>query len=228
MRLQQVDYPAWETVFETAHYQMEGGLAGFVHEGRYQLKPFDEAVSRFTEKDRRHAAGELLRYHFAYLRGGTRPFQKLWGTSIYGQCDPEIARLAVTTAYDMGARYVWFWTSDHDHHLPWPEQLELARLLKKHAQEHPRPSIYGPPPTLDTAIAIPYGYFPSMDNLWWVRELDPEGKNEASQKYGRLMRRTLDAYHDALDGNEDFDFVIDPGKPITGYRKVVRIDDQEE
>jgi hypothetical protein len=138
----------------------------------------------------------------------------------------------------MGARYVWFWTSDHDHHVPWPEQLDLARHLKSHAEAHPRPSIYGPPargggyvrmpypPTaVDKAIVIPYGYFPSLENLWWVRVLDPDGKNEASLRYRRLMQRTLRAYHEALDQGEDFDFVIDMGKEPTGYRKIVRVSD---
>ena len=225
MRLQQHDYPSWETIFETAHYQMEGGLAGIVHEGRYQLEPFDEAASRWSGAKRRHTADELLRYHFAFLRGGTRPFGKFWGTSIYGQCDPEIAKRSVTTAYDMGARYVWFWTSDHGHHLPWPEQLDLARRLKKHAEAHPRRSIYGPAAVLDKAIAIPYPYFPSLGNLWWVRVLDPEGKNEASRRYRRLMQETLRAYHQALQQDEDFDFVIDTGRELTGYRKAVRVSD---
>ena len=222
MRLQQYDYPSWETVFQTAHYQMEGGLNGIVHEGRYQLGPFDAAVARWLGEPRRHTAGELLRYHFAFLRGGTRPFGKFWGTSIYGQCDPEIAKQAATMAYDMGARYVWFWTSDHDHHVPWPEQLESARLLKSHAEARPRKSIYGPPAVLDTAIAIPYGYFPSLENLWWVRVLDPQGTGEASRNYRRLMQNTLRAYHEALEGNEQFDFVIDTDKDLSGYRRIVR------
>jgi len=223
MRLMQWDYPSWETVFETAHYQMQGGLAGIVHEGRYQLQPFDEAVARRVPK-RRHTAEEMLRYHFALLRGGTRPLGKHWGTSIYGQCDPQIAGQAVTLAYDMGARYVWFWTSDHDHHLPWPEQLELARRLQVHARKHPRKSIYAPTPTRDKAIVIPSPYFPSLRNLWWVRELDPDGKNEAARAYHRLMGRVLTAYREALDAGEDFDILIDTGKEITGYRKIVRVD----
>ena len=223
MRLQQSDYPSWETIFETAHYQMEGGLAGIVHEGRYQLAPFDADVARCLGKRRGHTAAELLRYHYAFLRGGTRPFGKFWGTSLYGQCDAKIAPRAVTLAYDMGARYVWFWTSDHDHHLPWPEQLELARSLKRHAKAHPRKSIYSDPPVLDRAITLPYSYFASLRNLWWVRELDPKGKNPSAVKYRRLMRATLAAYHEALDAGADFDFVIDTGKPIKGYRKVVRV-----
>ena len=74
----------------------------------------------------------------------------------------------------MGARYVWFWTSDHDHHVPWVEQLALARHLHEHAQTHPRPSLYGPPPQIDTAIVIPNGFFLSLENLWWVRVMDKD------------------------------------------------------
>ena len=226
MRLMQPAIPSWETLFDTAFYQMKGGGSGFVHEGRYQLAEFDKAVERFTGKPRPHTARELLQYHYAFLRGGTRPFGKHWGTAIYGQCDTNIAPEAVTLAYDMGARYVWFWTSDHDHHLPWPEQLALARTLKAHAAQHPRPSLFGKPARLDTAIVIPNGYFLSLDNLWWVRVLDKEGKNEASQKYRRLMRRALEAVHRCLDRGERFDITVDDGRPIEGYRRVVKIDDR--
>ncbi|OHB70457.1 MAG: hypothetical protein A2V70_11290 [Planctomycetes bacterium RBG_13_63_9] len=75
---------------------------------------------------------------------------------------------------------------------------------------------------------IPYGYFPSLRDLWWVRVLDMEGKSEASQRYQRLMQRTLGAYHEALGRGEDFDFVIDTGKEIGGYRRLVRISDAED
>ena len=131
----------------------------------------------------------------------------------------------MTLAYDMGARYIWFWTSDHDHHVPWPEQLDLARRLKRHAAAHPRRSIYGPPTTLDTAIVIPYGYFPSLRNYHWVRVLDPKGKDEASLRYRRLVQDTLRAYHQAIEQDEQFDFVVDTGAKPTGYRKIVRIGD---
>ncbi len=39
------------------------------------------------------------------------------------------------------------------------------------------------------------------------------------------MQDTLRAYHQALDQDEDFDFVIDTGVKPTGYRKIVRIGD---
>jgi hypothetical protein len=223
MRLMQWDYPSWETLYETTFFQMKGGGAGLVHEGRYQLAEFDQAVARFTGMERKHTARELLQYHYAFLRGGARPFGKFWGTAIYGQCDPAIAPEAVTLAYDMGARYVWFWTSDHDHHLPWPEQLELARTLKRHARAHPRPSIYAPPSQVDTAIVVPNGYFLSLENLWWVRVMDKEGKNEASLKYRRLMQQAFAAVHQCFDRGESFDITVDDGRTIKGYGRLVRL-----
>ncbi len=230
MRLEVLDIPTWETLYETAFYQMKAGGSGIVHEGRYQLDDFEKAVTQKTGLERRYTPEEMLRYYYATLRGGTRPFGKHWGTAIYGQCDPKIAPLALTLAYDMGARYLWFWTSDHDHHMPWPEQMELTRQLRRHAAAHPRGSIFGPPRPRDLAIVVPYGYFLSLENLWWVRELDPEGKNEASQRYRRLMTRAFQAIHEALDAKQDFDITIDDpdlgAEAMKGYKKVVRISDE--
>ncbi len=225
MRLMQWDYPSWETLYETTFYQMKGGGNGLVHEGRYQLDSFDKAVARFTGQPRRHTPSELLQYHFAFLRGGTRPFGKFWGTAIYGQCDTNLAPAAVKLAYDMGARYVWFWTSDHDHHVPWPEQLNLARVLKQHAQQHPRPSLFGPPPKLDAVLVVPNGLFLSLENLWWVRVMDKEGKNEAAQRYHRLMQRFLKAVQECFERGESFDVTVDDGRPIANYRRIVRLED---
>lgn len=227
LRLMQWDYPSWETLHETTFYQMKGGGNGLVHEGRYQLRPFDQAVERFTGRKRAHTAREVLQYHYAFLRGGTRPFGKFWGTAIYGQCDTNLAPTALTLAYDLGARYLWFWTSDHDHHVPWVEQVALARLLQQHAQQHPRPSLFSPWPKQDTALVIPNGYFLSLDNLWWVRVMDKEGKNEAAQKYQRLMRRALEEMQRCFDQGETFDVTVDEGLPLDTYRRVVRIGETE-
>ena len=236
MRLMQYDYPSWETMRETTFYQMQGGGNGLVHEGRYQLAEFNDGMKHWTGVDREYTPEQYLRYEYALLRGGTRPFGKFWGMSIYGQADPAISPLAVTLAYDMGARYVWYWTSDHDHHLPFPEQMELTRHLRQHAADHERESIYlNRAPQRELAIVIPYGYFLTLahqgDNphstLWWVRELDREGKNESSQRYARLMKRAHLAVIEAFDKNEDFDITVDDGRQIKGYERIVRVDDQE-
>jgi hypothetical protein len=226
LRVRQWDYPSWETLYDTTFYQMRGGGAGLVHEGRYQLASFDQAVQKFTGRERRHTASEVLQYHYAFLRGGTRPFGKHWGTAIYGQCDTNLAPLALTLAYDMGARYLWFWSSDHEHHVPWVGQLALARHLRAHERAQPRGSIFAAPPKVDVAIAIPDGYFLSLDNLWWVRVMDAEGKNEASQRYRRLIQRALAAVHRCYDQGRSFDITVNDGRKITGYRKVIDLSDE--
>ncbi len=235
MRLVNLDIPTWETQYETAYYQMAGGVAGIVHEGRYQLEAFNTMAKASTGIERTCTAEELLRYHYAFLRGAARRFGKVWGTSIYGQADPALSPTALRMAYDMGARYLWYWTSDHDHHLPWPEQLELTQVIRRHAAERPRPSIRGARPTLDKLILIPYGYFLTLESsthrkesgdLWWVREMDAEGKNEASQRYRRLMRNAFVEIIKSFEAREDFDICVDDGEVATGYRQVVRVNDR--
>ncbi len=226
MRLEQNDFPAWETIFEMAYYELSAEVAGIVHEGRYQLEHFNNAIYRITGSYRKHTPEEMLRYHYAFLRGSARAFGKHWGTSIYGQCDPEISPLAISLAYDMGARYIWFWTSDHDHHVPWNEQLELIRYLRQHEAKKPRKSIFAERQILDTAIVIPYGYFLSLENLWWVRALDKDKNNDAYQRYHKLMNNAIKAIQEALDKGEDFDIVVDDGREIRGYKKVVMIKDE--
>ena len=112
MRLAQVELPVWETHYDTSFYEMKGGGSGIVHEGRYRLKAFDDWVAQATGERRQHTARQMLQWHYAFLRGGAQLFGKFWGTAIYGQCDPAIAPEAFTTAYDMGARYFWCWTSE--------------------------------------------------------------------------------------------------------------------
>ncbi len=228
MRLEQHDFPAWETYFDMAYYEVAAEVAGVIHESRYQMEPFDEKVAKWTDTPREHTQEELLRYHYAFLRGAARSFDKYWGASIYGQCDPEISPLAIKMAYDMGARYIWFWTSDHEHHMPWPEQLELVRTLRQHTAENPRQSISAAKKTLDKVITIPYGYFLSLENLWWVRSLDEEGKSEASQRYDRLMRRSFKAIHEAMDRGEDFDITVDDGGEIQGYGQIIKVSDEAD
>jgi len=227
LRLAQKELPVWETHYDTAFYEMKGGGSGIVHEGRYQLSQFDDLVARLTGEKRPHTTQEMLRWYYAFLRGGSRPFGKFWGTAIYGQCDPVIAPGAFTTAYDMGARYFWFWTSDRGHHVPWPEQLALARALKQYAQGHPRPSIYAARPKADRVILLPNGYFATYANPAWQRCLDQEGKSEESRKYHRLMGRLVKAVQECSRRGEDFDIAVDDGRPVKGYRRVVKLSAEE-
>lgn len=227
MRLAQVELPVWETQYDTTFYEMKGGGTGIVHEGRYQLKEFDDMMARFSGEERRHTVRELLQWHYAFLRGGSRPFDKFWGTSIYGQCDPAIAPQAFAKAYDMGARYFWFWSSDHGHHVPWPEQLALTRTLKTHAREHPRLSLYTPRPKTDKLILLPDGYFAAYASPARLHCLDKEGKGAESLKYQRLQSRLASAVEECFRRGEDFDIAVDDGRRIKGYRRVVKLSEKE-
>ena len=223
MRLAQVELPVWETQYDTAFYEMKGGGSGIVHEGRYQLQKFDDMMAQLSGQKRHYTVREMLRWYYAFLRGGTRPFGKFWGTAIYGQCDPAIAPEAFTTAYDMGARYFWFWTSDRAHHVPWPEQLALARALKQYAREHPRSSIYAPLPRIARAIVLPNGYFASYVRPPLFSYLGKAGQSEEAQAYHRLMRRLVKTVEECFRRGEDFDITVDDGRPIKGYRRVLRL-----
>ncbi len=225
MRLAQTDYPVWETLIEAGYYEVKAGGNGLVHEGRYQLTKFDESVEKITGVKYKHNTAEVLQFYNALLRGAVRPFGKFWGTAIYGQCDPAIAPLAFDKAYDMGARYFWFWSSDHDHHLPWPEQLALARSLKEYAAQHPRRSIYLPAPKRDTVITIPNGYQLAFEDMSWIKALsDPKGK--ATGQYKNVLKRAFAAIQHCSARGEDYDITVDDGHRIEGYRRVIRIKEQ--
>jgi hypothetical protein len=127
----------------------------------------------------------------------------------------------------MGARYFWFWTSDHAHHVPWNEQLSLARTLKEYAAKRPRPSIYLPQPRRDAVIAIPNGYFLSLRDFEWGAGEDLE-RHEAGEKYRRVLIRALTAMHQCMDRGEDFDVTINDGHRLEGYRRIIKIDDKNE
>ena len=117
-RLAQTELPVWETQYDRTYYLMKGGGTGIIHEGRYQLNEFNGKAAERAGSDCQFTSREMLEYYYAWMRGGTRPFGKFWGTAVYGQCDPALAPEAFTVAYDMGARYFWFWSSDHGHHVP--------------------------------------------------------------------------------------------------------------
>jgi hypothetical protein len=223
MELLQPDFPVWETRTEFGFYELRGGGAGIVEEGRYNVDSFNKELSNSTGTNWNFSADDALKIHFAILRGAAAPFQKFWGMAIYGQCDPLLAPTALTKAYDMGARYFWFWTSDHDHHLPWNEQLALARTVKDYAKTHPRKSIYAAPPKRDVAITLPEGFCFPFDKLNWIEAPTSQLKKDQYDELQKLRIKTLEAMKQCLRQHQDFDVTIDDSRRIEGYRQVKRI-----
>ena len=225
LALDDADHPIWVTMIETSFYQLAGGAAGVVQEGRYQLKEYEGWLGKFFGREPDLTVREMLLLTFAWLRGAARAFDKSWGISIYGQCDPEIAPQAITLAYDMGARYIWFWSYDHQHHLPHFMKLKLLRHLKEHETKHPRPPLDRLLRAAKTAIVLPYGYGYQMsfEQMWESPNLKMDTMNAAGVTHRAVVAAALKAAIECARSGEDFDFTIDAGQPLTGYERIVRI-----
>jgi len=224
----QPDVPAWEAVYQAAWHEMEGGVSGVVHEGRYELAMFNQILKDRFGPELELTPEQMLAFHYAFLRGAARCFGGTWGTSIYGQADPAISPLAMTKAYDMGARYVWFWTSDHGHHMPYREQLALARVLRDHAKAKPRPSMADLLRGARIAVAFPEGYIGWSEfwpnGIWNNERLGFDKTNEKGVKYVAVVGAALRQGVMLARKGVQFDFVVD-GEPArkAGYERIIRI-----
>jgi len=226
------DHPIWMTMAETAFYQLQGGAAGVVQEGRYRVSDsvgefgdYVGACEKFFNARIDLSARDVLVLNYAWLRGAARAFDKSWGMSIYGQCDPEIAPEAMTLAYDMGARYIWLWTYDHQHHLPQFKKLELLKHLQEHKANHPRAPLDKLLCAPRTAIVLPYGYghFPWFDRIWDSVKMPINSLNRAGVPHREVVAAALAEGIACAKAGEDFDFTVDVGQPFKGYTRVVKI-----
>ena len=221
--LLQRDIPAWEAVFAAGYHEMEGGVSGVIHEGRYNLGVFNTVLKGTFGDGLEVTAEEMLSLHYAFLRGAARCFHGDWGTSIYGQADPAISPLAIKTAYDQGARYIWFWTSDHSHHMPYKEQLELTRILREHEKAHPRKTTKS-----KVAVAFPEGYIGWSEfwpnGLWNNERFGFQKPNEQGVAYGSVIAAALRQGILLARKSVQFDFVVD-GAPArdAGYERIIRV-----
>ncbi len=131
-------------------------------------------------------------------------------------------------AYDMGARYIWFWTSDHSHHLPYREQLELARVLREHEKAHPRPRIKSLLQKAKVAVAVPEGYMGWAEywpaGIWNNDRFGFKKPNEEGVTYGSVIAAAMREGLALVRRGIAFDFVVD-GEPArdAGYQRVIRV-----
>lgn len=217
--------PSWETAVSTVWYQLRAGAKGAIHEGRYitygqipalnfhygcQIPPYPEY---------------LLRYHYAFLRGAARHFDGNWGMAIYGQTETQIAPMAFKLAYDMGARYFWFWTSDHGAHVPYPEQVNLARMLTSYARQHPNRDMNALLHAAKTAIVLPDGYTFEWSGLLYNHPAHHlERVNEHGVTYREVLHNAAVEMERLLRLGIDFDIVVNAdsfdGK---GYEELIYV-----
>lgn len=220
--------PTWETVYESAFYELWAGAPGIVHEGRYVedgygWHPAGVFGVEADGKPVKMTPEEMLRFYYACLRGAARAFDGEWGMAIYGQSDPAYREIAMTLAYDMGAHYIWFWTSDHDHHVPFEEQLRLAKVLLDHHRAQPRGDLETLKRAARLAIVFPMGYAPSWGAVWGVHAFHHDALNRYGVRYGDIVSGAMWEGVLAAKRGEPFDFLVDhPVVETLGYARVLR------
>ena len=225
-------FPVWETVTSAAWYEFKAGLNGFVHESRFKPGMFSRQVGETLSVDFPEEPAACIDFHYAWFRGAARHFDRPWGMAIYGQMELETAKMVFSRAYDSGAEYLWFWTSDHEHHVPFSEQVEHTRALRDYQAGHPRSSPGDLVKMAGTAIALPYGYL--MDDwvmgegaMWRNKEnLGLEVKNPSGIPYRDVLAAAMGKVVDLLGSGEPFDLVYwGGGEDILGYRRVYRVNE---
>ncbi|HON65782.1 MAG TPA: KUP/HAK/KT family potassium transporter, partial [Phycisphaerae bacterium] len=128
---------SWDTDYWSAWWQLAAGAPAVVHEGRYVHRGYGwepealfgpEGLDDLTFRDQVNCLN-------AFLRGAARAFDGDWGTSVYPEGEPGLRLPALIQAYDMGARYLWFWTYPP---LTYAVERELCEGILRHAAAHPR------------------------------------------------------------------------------------------
>lgn len=227
LSLSENDYPAWETQEWSAYYQLKAGLPGMVHEGRYTNQADVNVINAEYDVRIPETPTNNFRIRYAWFRGAARAFEGDWGTAIYGQCERSIARQAVTDAYDMGARYVWFWTSDQLHHVPYPEQVQLTRHLRDHEKSHPRRPLDVLRKSATTAIVLPDGYVMSAYMMWGHPAFHLDRVNEQGMRYRDVLHPAALQVERCIRQGISFDFLYnDGGDAWMEYDESVVIDER--
>ena len=224
LRLPETHYPAWETMHWSAYYQMKAGLPGVVHEGRYVLGHDPQVFNAEFDARIPCAPESIFLQTYAFLRGAARVFNGDWGTSIYGQSQRDLNALAVTMAYDMGAKYIWFWASDRLHHLPYEEQVALAKLARAHAQSHPRPPLEALRRAARIAIALPDGYALRPHRLWDTEVFHLDRRNAHGVTLRRVLSNAVRQIERCIKEKIPFDIVYadDVFHPVlAGYERTI-------
>jgi hypothetical protein len=152
----------------------------------------------------------LFMWFYAQMRGPARALGTKWGMSIYGQAERNLRLPSMKLAYDLGAEFIWFWTSDHGHHVPYNEQLVLARHITEYAKSHPRPDLNKLRRAATTAVVLPYGY--TLPTCWqlhtWGTHIYPlSRKNRLGLTYKQVLAPAVRQIAHCLKNNISYDVV---------------------
>lgn len=234
LELTEPDVPIWETYIGTAYYQLEANPVGIIQECRWQIRPGNFDRGRMLQRINAEFGTSipvepenLFLWYYSQMIGPARILHAKWGMSIYGHAEQELRLPSMKLAYDLGAAYIWFWTSDHNHHVPYTEQLALTRAITDYAKAHPRPPLDKLAARAKKAIVLPYGY--TLPACW---ELDMYGsyifaierKNRFGITYKQVLAPAVKEIEHCLRNKIPYD-VIPAGKAFdpSVYEEVFRV-----
>ncbi len=234
MELIEPKIPIWETYIETSFYQLQANPTGIIQECRWRIHPtggpdemlFLQRINELFGTDIAITPENLFLWSYSQMRGAARACKAKWGMSIYGQAEPELRYPSMQLAYHLGAECIWFWTSDHDHHVPYTEQLDLARRISEYAKMHPR-DLNALRDKAKTVIVLPYGY--TLPTVWqmftWGTHIYPlDRKNEKGLTYKEVLTPAVEQIARCLKEKIAYD-VIPCGQDfkLNGYQEIIRI-----
>jgi len=212
------EIPIWETYIGTSYYQLEANPVAIVQECRWRIDPNADSeqilmLQRINEEfdvDIPVTAENLFMWFYSQMRGPARAFGSRWGMSIYGQAEPHLRLPSMKLAYDMGAEFIWLWTSDHDHHMLYTEQLSLARQISEYAQSQPRRDLDALRRAADAVVVLPYGY--TLPTVWqmftWGTHIYPlDRKNEHGITYKQVLIPAVAEIARCLKAGTSYDVV---------------------
>jgi hypothetical protein len=236
MQFAQGNLFSWETMIASAAWQLtaerEGGPCAIVFEppgrlgARRTLPEMNMAYGCQLPPDDPANLAEVI---VGFLRGAARVSNKDWGVSIYGAVDRADAPWLLTHAYDLGAKYFFFWDNYQLACVPYPECLTLARHLQAHAQSHPDRDLARLKQAAEVALLLPPGYdlghtHMGRGNLWGLGELNLERTNHCGIRYRQVMGNFFLEAERCRRLGLAFDLLWDlDGLELRGYREVVRV-----
>jgi hypothetical protein len=226
----------WETMIASAAWQLtvetNGGPCAIVFEppgrvgARRTLPEMNMVYGCQIPPDHPSHLADIL---VGFLRGAARAADKDWGMSIYGGVDQADAPLLLTHAYDLGAKYFFFWDNAQYACVPFGECLALSRHLQAHVASNPSRDDGRIKHAAEVAILLPPGYnlghvHMGRGNLWGLGELNLERKNRHGISYRRVMGNFFTEIERCLRLGVAFDLLWDlDGMNLKDYREVVRV-----
>ena len=236
MQFPQRNLYSWETMIASAAWQLtaepDGGPCAVVFEppgrlgARRTLPEMNMAYGcQLAPDDPANLADVII----GFLRGAARAADKDWGVSIYGAVDRADAPWLLTHAYDLGAKYFFFWDNSQLACVPFGECLSLARHLQAHVQSHPDRDLARLKRAAEVAILLPPGYnlghvHMGRGNLWGLGELNLERTNRYGLRYRQIMGNVFTEIERCRRLGIGFDLLRDlKGIKLNGYREMVHV-----